>query len=879
MLLQAYLLFGALLLVESKDRRRKPPTRTLGMSPEPHIDERNETEIFFAKVIYNHSRYCSSDSVCENAVFASDSCPKCNKCQCDKACSYYGDCCPDVALRQPSQVNKTFDCVSSLVESIYPVELFELRVNENEKFYMTATCPSNDNGLKAKCFNSTASEPVTTMDNTTTYKNQYCALCHNVTNTRKWKMSIECHLDTNLNDAYSTLAELVNNSIHHPNCTVKFKAPYGVTTRTCFNGEGTISKCNATGLWSQYDEFVENACHSYRTIQEVDGIFYNNPFCFICNTENPERVLKIKCKRHRPLNTPSFTALLDFSDVIYGSDEITKSQCPTATVYDQEKKECRKIACSMGRELRNQTCKSILGESSGNAYSVYFSLTLDNEISLKENDGVLSDLPVVMEQYIRAVLLGNQVNIHDRIIAFNTTGAYGNCSHYTSQIFFSANLVISEPVFQDDFEQKLLSLRNTTFVIQTESQNFTFTTSVSEEAHQLQTYKKQSKSTSCMTVSAVSYNEKHFESSEYTSVNGLLMCPQIILNQDEFHVDEYGLHVKWTNEIISSDQYEQQDDGHVKICLHNFKAGDQEILDGSLGREASTAEVWVSRICTILSLLCLLLAFIVYCVFKSLRSMPGRNNMNLIVALFLAQLLYLVGAGRTEIKGVCEAMAMFIHYFWLAAFCAMNVCSFHMFRVFTTMSRDDSADRRRRFLQYSIYIYGLPAVLVAATLVVHIVATDSGTTGYGGANVCYLSSALAILIAFGLPVAITVVSNSIFFIITLRSIKNRPKIEKNKQDEHHSAVYIKLSTLTGMTWTIGFIAIITRIVALSYIFIIINASQGVFLFISFVCNERVKKLIMEGGKSSSSSGYTRSTTKTNTTVSVVAGNMRVRPEK
>ncbi|ESP02763.1 hypothetical protein LOTGIDRAFT_74150, partial [Lottia gigantea] len=247
----------------------------------------------------------------------------------------------------------------------------------------------------------------------------------------------------------------------------------------------------------------------------------------------------------------------------------------------------------------------------------------------------------------------------------------------------------------------------------------------------------------------------------------------------------------------------------------------------------------VSMVCTSLSLLCLFISFVVYCTFRPLRSLPGKNNMNLIVTLFLAQLLYLVGAGRTEIVGVCEAMAIFIHYFWLAAFCAMNVCSFHMFRVFTSMRcRDDESDMRRRFLQYSIYIYGMPAVLVTITLVTYIVSTDGSDIGYGGA-ICFLASDIAIALAFGIPVAITIVSNSLFFIITVRSIRNCPKIEKSKQDEQHATVYIKLSTLTGITWTLGFLAIITGNQVLSYLFILINASQGIFLFISFVCNERI----------------------------------------
>ncbi|ESP02765.1 hypothetical protein LOTGIDRAFT_156711 [Lottia gigantea] len=183
--------------------------------------------------------------------------------------------------------------------------------------------------------------------------------------------------------------------------------------------------------------------------------------------------------------------------------------------------------------------------------------------------------------------------------------------------------------------------------------------------------------------------------------------------------------------------------------------------------------------------------------------------------------------------------------------------------------RDDESDMRRRFLQYSIYIYGMPAVLVTITLVTYIVSTDGSDIGYGGA-ICFLASDIAIALAFGIPVAITIVSNSLFFIITVRSIRNCPKIEKSKQDEQHATVYIKLSTLTGITWTLGFLAIITGNQVLSYLFILINASQGIFLFISFVCNERIKKLISQNGRESGT-GTTK--TNVNTAVNSVSADM------
>ena len=55
----------------------------------------------------------------------------------------------------------------------------------------------------------------------------------------------------------------------------------------------------------------------------------------------------------------------------------------------------------------------------------------------------------------------------------------------------------------------------------------------------------------------------------------------------------------------------------------------------------------------------------------------------------------------------------------------------------------------------------------------------------------------------------------------------------------------------GFTWIFGYIAAFTDVEALWYIYIILNSLQGVFIFISFICNRRVgllwsKKLKLSG---------------------------------
>ena len=54
--------------------------------------------------------------------------------------------------------------------------------------------------------------------------------------------------------------------------------------------------------------------------------------------------------------------------------------------------------------------------------------------------------------------------------------------------------------------------------------------------------------------------------------------------------------------------------------------------------------------------------------------------------------------------------------------------------------------------------------------------------------------------------------------------------------------YARLSTLIGVTWIFGFINLLIRHDILEYLFIVLNASQGVFIMIAFVLNKRVCSL-------------------------------------
>ncbi|ESP02767.1 hypothetical protein LOTGIDRAFT_156712 [Lottia gigantea] len=291
-------------------------------------------EDFYERVVSEHIKYCGDGRVCKKGLGIK--CKFCEDCDCDEPCFEIGDCCPDkdFALRLSDPPKIGYECVSSLVESLYPSDIFNTRKDIEDKYAMIVSCPHEDSDLQFNCYNS-ITLPVSSTGNSTTFRNKHCAACHNITNIRPWQITLQC-IDSTPNDFDSTPG-LIEKVINDETCTVKFQAPEGMTERKCrLPDKNTISQCNVTGLWPQYDEFLEKACKSYLTIADDENQTYRNPLCLKCNFPKPY-IPRCNGVKHIPGLTPSFTALLDFSDLLHDKDEVIKSQCPPQTIYDPGK--------------------------------------------------------------------------------------------------------------------------------------------------------------------------------------------------------------------------------------------------------------------------------------------------------------------------------------------------------------------------------------------------------------------------------------------------------------------------------------------------------------------------------------------------------------
>ncbi|XP_060072452.1 adhesion G protein-coupled receptor L4-like [Ylistrum balloti] len=331
-------------------------------------------------------------------------------------------------------------------------------------------------------------------------------------------------------------------------------------------------------------------------------------------------------------------------------------------------------------------------------------------------------------------------------------------------------------------------------------------------------------------------------------VSKLLLCPRVKLSNDRFEIDESSRRMTLLphGPVLPFGNYEILANSTVSVCVEDFVA----MMDGRTFEKEdqnllSTILSIVSFVFTCLSLLCLVITFLTYCFFPELRTLPGKNNMCLIFSLFVSQCLTQFGMMRTEHTVPCMIIAVFLHFFWLSAFFSMNICSFHMFRVFVFPLKEARRNHRWTCFWYICYVFGMSALIVIVYISLSVVVFESDNLGYTGNGKCFLSSFESVIVTFISPVVVVCVSNVIFFAVVAFKISTAPKVPSNKSIRQEFPLYVKLFVLTGATWILQILDAFMPLSVFSIISGILNSSQGIFIFLSYSTNGRVRKFYKE----------------------------------
>ncbi|XP_069974867.1 latrophilin Cirl isoform X5 [Penaeus vannamei] len=255
----------------------------------------------------------------------------------------------------------------------------------------------------------------------------------------------------------------------------------------------------------------------------------------------------------------------------------------------------------------------------------------------------------------------------------------------------------------------------------------------------------------------------------------------------------------------------------------------------------------------VISIVCLLLATIVFHAFRGLKSDRTTIHKNLCVCLLIAETVFLAGVNQTDKPVVCGVVAGLLHFFFLAAFAWMFMEGFQLYVMLVEVFEAEKS----RVRWYYGAAYGFPAVVVAVSAVID-------PFSYGTKDACWLRADNYFIFAFVGPVIAVIIANSIFLTMSLfimcrhanlsASVKNKEHTKLasvsggeesallDKMQAHVSWVRgaVVLMFLLGLTWTFGLLYLNQASVVMAYVFTVLNSLQGLFIFI-FHCVQNDKK--------------------------------------
>uniref|UniRef100_A0A8D3E5A0 Cadherin, EGF LAG seven-pass G-type receptor 3 n=1 Tax=Scophthalmus maximus TaxID=52904 RepID=A0A8D3E5A0_SCOMX len=253
----------------------------------------------------------------------------------------------------------------------------------------------------------------------------------------------------------------------------------------------------------------------------------------------------------------------------------------------------------------------------------------------------------------------------------------------------------------------------------------------------------------------------------------------------------------------------------------------REQLEGDL---ETLAAVTYSSLCA--SMLALLLTVLALSCLRGLKSNTRSIHSNTAAAMFLSELVFLLGVNQTEQQFLCTVVAILLHYFFMSTFAWMFVEGLHIYRMQTEQRNINYGAMR---FYYAIG-WGVPAIITG-------LAVGLDPEGYGNPDFCWISIYDKLIWSFAGPIAIVILINGGIFMIVAKMSCNPSQKETKKLPviaTIRNAILLLL--VATSTWLCGLMAVNNSILAFYYIFNVLCLVQGLSVMLVFtVFNSEVQE--------------------------------------
>nr|XP_032629106.1 adhesion G-protein coupled receptor G4 [Chelonoidis abingdonii] len=249
------------------------------------------------------------------------------------------------------------------------------------------------------------------------------------------------------------------------------------------------------------------------------------------------------------------------------------------------------------------------------------------------------------------------------------------------------------------------------------------------------------------------------------------------------------------------------------------------------------------------SALCLGVVLVMHLTLDKLcRDYPSKILLNLCTALLMLNLIFLVNSWLSSFNnhGLCITVAVFLHYFLLAAFTWMGLESLHMY---FALIKVFSIYIPNYILKCCIAGWGIPAVVVATLLIINTEFYGSFSKNQNSFTFfCWIQDDIVFYISVVAYFCLIFLINIVMFINVLLQIhimKSKQQIKSKNWKQgflHDLRSTVILSFLLGLTWGFAFFAWGSARIFFLYAFAICNTLQGVFIFVHHcLMKETVRK--------------------------------------
>ncbi|XP_072005241.1 adhesion G protein-coupled receptor E3-like [Engystomops pustulosus] len=293
----------------------------------------------------------------------------------------------------------------------------------------------------------------------------------------------------------------------------------------------------------------------------------------------------------------------------------------------------------------------------------------------------------------------------------------------------------------------------------------------------------------------------------------------------------------WSEEGCTT-EYSNSNDTHT-TCSCNHLSSFAILMAPSGLKEDHVLDI-VSEIGLSLSVFCLLLSLLTFLLCRTMRSAHTSVLTALCSCLLLGQILFLLGVHQTRHKILCAIIAGGLHFLFLAAFCWMSIESILLFMTVRNLRAVNyMTSRRSNFPVMCLLGFGVPAIIVGITAAIE-------PNGYGTHRYCWLSSRYTIWSFLG-PVAVFIITNTILLLFTVVLLRNRlatlnTNVSTLKNSRLLTFKALAQLLILGSTWAIGYFQFGSGSQIISYIFVLCNSLQGVYIFlVHCVFNTQVRQ--------------------------------------